>query len=53
MHLRAKLTTLYGLQIRRHGGASVQQGLPAAGGALGFYRLGLATLKRYSLYQVT
>jgi len=28
---------------------SVQQGLSAAGGALGFYRLGLAADKRYSL----
>ena len=28
---------------------SVQQGLSAAGGALGFYRLGLSADKRYSL----
>ena len=31
------------------GGGSVQQGLSAARGALGFYRLGLAADKRYSL----
>lgn len=30
-------------------GGSVQQGLSAAGGALGFYQLGLAADKRYSL----
>jgi hypothetical protein len=28
---------------------SVQQGLSVAGGTLGFYQLGLATDKRYSL----
>ena len=31
------------------GGGSIQQGLSAAGGALGFYQLGLAADKRYSV----
>ena len=47
---RAKLTNHFAATvIRCRWGGSVQQGLSAAGGALGFCSLGLAADKRYSL----
>ena len=43
----AKLAKPYAAHVTHSGGGSVQQGLSAAGGALGFYRLGVAANERW------